>query len=143
MEIIHQGHEVGKKIGDPINLTDSSKSESNAGKSANTNSESSTRPYSVPASTSRPNQTSNNGMNESICDRATHPISSLSPYQNKWVIKARVTSKSDIRHWNNAKGEGKLFSMDLMDESGEIRVTAFRDAVDKFYDLIQVIISIR
>lgn len=68
----------------------------------------------------------------------THPISSLSPYQNKWVIKARVVVKSPIRTWSNAKGDGKLFSMDVMDESGEIRITAFRDQCDKFYDLIQV-----
>lgn len=57
---------------------------------------------------------------------------------SRWVIKARVTSKSPIRTWSNAKGEGKLFSMDLMDESGEIRATAFRDSCDKFYDLIEV-----
>lgn len=28
--------------------------------------------------------------------------------------------------------------MDLVDESGEIRATAFRDLVDKFYDMIEV-----
>ena len=57
----------------------------------------------------------------------------------RWVIKARVTSKSPVRTWSNAKGEGKLFSMDLVDESGEIRVTAFKEQCDKFYDLIEVI----
>ena len=35
----------------------------------------------------------------------------------------RVTKKSDIRTWSNARGEGKLFSLELMDESGEIRCT--------------------
>lgn len=54
------------------------------------------------------------------------------------MIKARVMSKGPIRTWSNAKGEGKLFSMDLCDESGEIRATAFRDAVDKYYDMLQV-----
>lgn len=68
----------------------------------------------------------------------THPIVGLSPYQNKWVIKARVTSKTPIRQWSNARGEGKLFSMDLTDESGEIRATAFKDQCDKFYDMIEV-----
>lgn len=34
-------------------------------------------------------------------------------------------------------GEGKLFSMDFCDQSGEIRATAFRDDVDKYYDLIK------
>jgi len=66
------------------------------------------------------------------------PIDSITPYQNKWQIKARVTSKSDIRTWNNAKGSGKLFSMDLMDESGEIRATAFKEQCDMYYDMIQV-----
>lgn len=47
-------------------------------------------------------------------------------------------TKSNIRQWSNAKGEGKLFSMDLMDESGEIRATAFREVVDKYYDMIKV-----
>lgn len=79
-------------------------------------------------------------MNQStsISGQLTHPISSLSPYQNKWVIKARVMFKSPMRTWNNAKGEGKLFSMDLMDETGEIRATAFKEQADKFYDMVQV-----
>lgn len=81
---------------------------------------------------------STSNLNSSMNTTLSHPISSLSPYQNKWVIKVRLTSKSQIRTWNNAKGEGKLFSMDFMDESGEIRCTAFRDAVDKFYDLFEV-----
>jgi replication factor A1 len=49
-----------------------------------------------------------------------------------------VTSKSDIRTWNKSSGSGKLFSMDLMDESGEIRATAFKDQCDQYYDYIQV-----
>lgn len=72
-----------------------------------------------------------------LSSQMTHPINSLTPYQNKWIIRARVTSKSTIRTWNNSKGEGKLFSMDLMDESGEIRATAFKEQCDKFYDMIQ------
>lgn len=47
-------------------------------------------------------------------------------------------TKSGIRTWSNARGEGKLFSMDLCDESGEIRATAFKNECDKFYDMIQV-----
>ena len=47
---------------------------------------------------------------------------------------SRVSSKTDIKTWNKSTGSGKLFSMDLMDESGEIRITAFKDQVDSFYD---------
>ena len=56
----------------------------------------------------------------------------------RWTIKARVTQKSAIRTWSNSKGEGKLFSMNLLDESGEIRATAFKDECDKYYDMIEV-----
>lgn len=34
----------------------------------------------------------------------------------RWTIKARVTKKTDIKRWSNAKGEGTLFSIDLLGE---------------------------
>ncbi|KIV90554.1 hypothetical protein, variant 1 [Exophiala mesophila] len=66
-----------------------------------------------------------------------HPIEAISPYSNKWTIKARCTSKSDIKTWHNRNGEGKLFSVNLLDESGEIRATGFNEQCDQLYDLFQ------
>ncbi|KAH8670992.1 hypothetical protein BX600DRAFT_480370 [Xylariales sp. PMI_506] len=68
---------------------------------------------------------------------AIYPIEALSPYAHKWTIKARVSAKSEIRTWHKASGAGKLFSVNLLDESGEIKATGFNDQCDQFYDLLQ------
>ena len=45
----------------------------------------------------------------------------------------RVTSKSAMRTWSNKRGSGRLFSFDCLDEEGgEIRVTSFNEAADRF-----------
>ena len=66
-----------------------------------------------------------------------HPIEAISPYTHKWTIKARCTHKGDIKTWHNKNGEGKLFSVNFLDESGEIRGTGFNDAVDQWYEVLQ------
>lgn len=66
-----------------------------------------------------------------------YPIEGLSPFAHKWTIKARVTSKSDIKTWHNTKGEGKLFSVNLLDETGEIKATGFNDQCDAFYPILE------
>lgn len=138
LTVLNPGSEVGKKIGNPTPFTGESTSTVN--KTAPTNMAANNSKQSKVGSNAKENMLSysNTSLNQSLNSGLTVPINSLSPYQNKWVIKARVTSKSTIRQWNNAKGEGKLFSMDLMDESGEIRATAFKEMVDKYYNIIEV-----
>jgi replication factor A1 len=104
-------------------------------------------PYSPPAG-SNPYGGSNRTTTPSapVVRNSTTPsgtqttmISQLNMYQNRWTLKARVTSKSDIRTWSNAKGEGSLFSMELLDSSGmDIRATLFKEGVDKFYNFLTV-----
>jgi replication factor A1 len=61
------------------------------------------------------------------------PISSLNMYSNRWVIQAKITNKSDVRHWTNAKGEGSLFSIVILDSSGyDVKCTFFKESVEKF-----------
>lgn len=86
-----------------------------------------------PSSTSV-SSSSNNTFNSTACQ----PISSLSPYKDRNVINARVTSKTEVKKWTNERGEGRLFSVSLLDSTGEIRLTCFNDAVDQYFDLLQV-----
>jgi replication factor A1 len=67
----------------------------------------------------------------------TFPIEGLSPYQNNWTIKARVTQKGEIKSWSNPKGEGKLFNVTLVDDTGEIRATAFNTVVDDLFPRLE------
>lgn len=65
-------------------------------------------------------------------------INSLNMYNNRWTIRARITNKSDVRTWTNAKSEGTLFSIDMLDQSGDIKGTFFKECVDKYYNMIEV-----
>ncbi|KAK7208245.1 replication factor-a protein 1 [Myxozyma melibiosi] len=89
-------------------------------------------PVSAPAPSKKPD------VSNAPLSKPVNTIDELSPYQNKWMIKARVTAKSAIREYHNARGAGKLFNVNFLDEKGEIRATGFNKAVDNFYDLLVV-----
>lgn len=133
--IIAPGSEVGKKLGNPQTWSEEGPGPASAQPVVQTAPKPSFTP--APVSKPTPNLMTSNLNSSVISSKVTHPINSLSPYQNQWVIKARVMSKSGIRTWSNAKGEGKLFTVNLCDESGEIRATAFKNECDKFYDILQ------
>ncbi|KAH3901733.1 replication factor A subunit protein RFA1 SCDLUD_001506 [Saccharomycodes ludwigii] len=83
------------------------------------------------------NHNHNNGSTSDSQKRPIFAIEQLSPYQNLWTIKARVSYKSDIRTWRNQRGEGKLFNVNFLDETGEIRATAFNDNAEKYFEILQ------
>ncbi|KAG0636561.1 hypothetical protein HOY80DRAFT_350874 [Tuber brumale] len=90
----------------------------------------------VPARQAQPTTTARSST-PSTTRPNIYPIESLSPYQNRWTIRARVTFKSPIKLWHNSNRDGRLFNVTLLDESGEIRATGFNDQVDSFYEVLQ------
>lgn len=66
------------------------------------------------------------------------PLKALNSYiPGPWKIKARVLTKSDVRKFNNSRGEGQLFKVDLKDPSGEMSATFFGRAVDKYHPMLK------
>lgn len=96
------------------------------------------RPTVQPAYQPPPNYRNQGTIMKNEAPARIIPIAALNPYQGRWAIKARVTAKGDLRRYNNSKGDGKVFSFDLLDsDGGEIRVTCFNAVVDRFYDTIE------
>ncbi len=46
------------------------------------------------------------------------PIKSLNTFNFDWKVKARITKKHPKRPWKNAKNEGWVFNIELMDSFG-------------------------
>ncbi|XP_068173511.1 replication protein A 70 kDa DNA-binding subunit [Antennarius striatus] len=141
MDVIKSAEDVAGRIGDPTPYTDGQSKVSQAVPNPEP---------ALPLQTQNRNEV-NRGFTKDFGKKAPSalpstpgglskvvPIASLNPYQSKWTIRARVSNKSNIRTWSNSRGNGKLFSMEIVDESGEIRVTGFNQEVDKFYSLIEV-----
>jgi len=56
----------------------------------------------------------------------------------RWSIKGIVTNKTNTHHYKNARGEGIVFSFDLLDSTAEIRITAFNDQCSRLHPVIQI-----
>jgi len=139
LSVLQTGAEVGQRIGDPqpFDATKKTAAPSPQAKPAFQSPAAGGTPKRNPlAQRNTPNVSASPARSQS--GQSIHPIASLTPYQNKWTVRARVTMKSDVRTWSNSKGEGKLFSVEFLDESGEIRATGFNAELDKFYDMLEI-----
>ncbi|ELQ74291.1 Single-stranded DNA-binding replication protein A [Trachipleistophora hominis] len=76
------------------------------------------------------------GTNNSTDDekKAYTPIAALNPFQTKWIVKGTVQKKSEMREFK--KKDGKFFSFELLDKTGNIKCVAFNDGADLFYGMI-------
>jgi hypothetical protein len=65
-------------------------------------------------------------------------IAMLSPVCDpNWKVKARILKKNDIKNYKTAKGEGCLFSIDIMDRNQtEISCSFFNAGCDKWFDYL-------
>ena len=43
------------------------------------------------------------------------PIAVLNPVMSSWTIKGKVTEKTDLKRFKNYRGEGCVFSIELLD----------------------------
>jgi len=97
-------------------------------------------PAPSPRKRSRPNPISGDVKDDSKLSpnrpEVFQKVKNLNPYQSQnFSIKVRVQKKGQIRHWSNARGDGKVANIDLMDEDGtEIRCCMFNDQCDRLYN---------
>ena len=60
------------------------------------------------------------------------PIKALNSFNSDWCIKARVIKKAELRSYRNARGEGVILNLDLIDKEGTmIQGTAFNETAKK------------
>ncbi|XP_019904002.2 replication protein A 70 kDa DNA-binding subunit isoform X2 [Esox lucius] len=144
LEVVRSAGEVGGKIGTPTPYVEGqSVSPQNQNPGQSLPAAASSSPHSRPRGSSSTRGPAGKKAPKAVpttpggSKANVVPIASLNPYNTKWTVRVRVTNKSSIRTWSNSRGEGKLFSFETVDESGEIKVTAFNKEVDKFFPLLE------
>nr|XP_002127939.1 replication protein A 70 kDa DNA-binding subunit [Ciona intestinalis] len=143
LDVVQSGNEVGERIGNPVNYAQASANDGRAVQNENLKPNQNRMPASAMQSPKPTGKMSFGGKGDAPTtpggtQTRVMPIGSLTPYQNKWAIRARVTQKGAMREWKNARGEGKLFSFTVLDDSGDIKVTCFKEEADKFFSMVEV-----
>ncbi|OXU16343.1 hypothetical protein TSAR_013202 [Trichomalopsis sarcophagae] len=65
-------------------------------------------------------------------------IKDITPHNPNWEICAKVTNKSEPRIYVQNKETKKNFSINLMDESGQIKCTFFDKQFEQYYENIEI-----
>ncbi|KAI4290913.1 replication factor A1 [Pancytospora philotis] len=133
-------HEAGTaEIGRPVNVLTGRPSADSGSVSAPAP-QPAARPAAQPASIKRsvPAEEQPAKKPKDAAGESFTSIKDLNPFSASWTIKGRVVSKSDVRTFTSAKGEGKVFSFEVADRSAQVKVVAFTDTVDIFFPLVEV-----
>ncbi|KAF7723007.1 Replication factor A protein 1 [Apophysomyces ossiformis] len=85
----------------------------------------------------RPTYPSSQSSQSSQHSSSIYPISALNPYQTRWKIKGRITRKSSIKHFRNGQRAGKFFCIHVLDNTAEIKATAFNTQADRLFPLFE------
>jgi len=133
MDVLHTGSEVGGKIGDPIVVGVNSGQAPAAQQRRPQQNMQSPKPTAKKFGGGGSGPPTPGGSSTKIV-----PIAALTPYQNRWTVKARVTFKGQMKEWKNDRGEGQLFNFTVSDESAQIRITAFKEEALKFINIIEM-----
>ena len=65
------------------------------------------------------------------------PIKALNQFNSEWCIRARILKKAPLRTYSNAKGDGVILNLDLVDNEGTmIQATSFNDTAKKFDEYV-------
>ena len=58
---------------------------------------------------------------------------------SSWIIKAKVTDKSELKTFHNQRGDGSVFSIELLDShGGEIKCSLYNDEAQKWFPKIEI-----
>ena len=138
LEILEQYGEL-EKIGQPVTVDAKQEDTAQQPTAVPANGFYGNRPAQQEQATSLPSRSTHNSASDGSHGNL-YPLEALSPFAHRWTIKVRVTHKTEIKSWHNKNGEGRLFSVHLLDESGEMRATAFstsNDQFDSIHELLQ------
>lgn len=71
--------------------------------------------------------------------KKSQSIASLNPYMGNWTVKAKLAAKGNVRTFRNAKGEGRVMTVEFVDEAGTaIQATMWKDAIDRYDAIMEV-----